>query len=98
MFDIKKCGYLDVTDIHMFFKEVFDLWIEMKIDGWQDEKMCQNVITEVFDMIKPENKTHIKRSDLENSGKSYSFVGILSDMWEFWRHEHGELEIMSQSS
>ena len=92
IFDVHKRGYLDYVDVRMFFKEIHNLWSVSGQEGCDDPNMCENVVTEIFAMANPTVPGRISKDDLSRCGKAMTVIGILSDMWEFWRHEHGDGE------
>eukprot|EP00803_Ostreobium_quekettii_P000045 evm.model.scf_1305.4 EVM.evm.TU.scf_1305.4 scf_1305:14783-16497(-) len=92
IFDVHKRGYLDYVDVRMFFKEIHALWKECGQDSQDEPDMCENVVNEVFAMVNPSIPGRMYKEDLSRCGKAITVIGILSDMWEFYRHEHGEAE------
>lgn len=90
VFDVHKRGYLDYVDVRMFFKEVHTLWKTCGQEGHDDPNMCENVVSEIFAMANPVIPGRISKEDLCRCGKATTVIGILSDVWEFWKHENGD--------
>lgn len=92
IFDVDNKGFLNRVDIHMFFKEICEMWVVARNEGWEDERLCENVIAEIFDMARSNHSSHISKSDLTKCGKAYQIIGMMADMMEFWKFENGEAE------
>ncbi|CAD7698499.1 unnamed protein product [Ostreobium quekettii] len=92
IFDAQNHGYLDYVDVRTFFKEIHELWKGSGQDSQDEPGMCENVVNEIFAMVNPASPGRITKDDLFKCGKAVTVIGILSDMWEFYRHEHGEGE------
>lgn len=90
VFDVEKKGHLTRVDIHMFFREVFNLLVDCQQEGSEEPSMIENVVNEIFEMVRPGSPEKIFREDLEKSGKAGDVFGMLADMLEFWRHENGD--------
>lgn len=92
VFDIQNKGYLDIIEIHIFFKEVAKMWVLERNEGWDDAQLCENVINEIFEMALLKFPAKISRNNLQKCGKAYEIIGILADMNEFLKFENGEVE------
>lgn len=96
IFDIRKRGYLRGIDVLAFFKSVEELWVGSGQVGYPG--MAEDVVNEIFDMIKPETPGRITKRDLRRSGMADTIFGIMVDVWEFWHHENRESQSADQDS
>lgn len=82
-------------NIYTFVKHIIADWVSLEPTAYYPQ-MVEDVINEIFDLLKPRTPGRITKEDLlavENSGIVF---GILGDVWEFWRHEHREDQPDSQ--
>ncbi|GAA50691.1 protein phosphatase 2 (formerly 2A) regulatory subunit B'', partial [Clonorchis sinensis] len=56
-----------------------------------------DILNEIFDMVKPANPNYITLDDLLRSGKGDTVVSVLTDLQGFWAHENREM-LMSELS
>ncbi|TGZ63018.1 hypothetical protein CRM22_007124 [Opisthorchis felineus] len=54
-----------------------------------------DILNEIFDMVKPANPNYITLDDLLRSGKGDTVVSVLTDLQGFWAHENREM-LMSE--
>eukprot|EP00803_Ostreobium_quekettii_P004245 evm.model.scf_428.7 EVM.evm.TU.scf_428.7 scf_428:61745-65821(-) len=94
VFDLGKKGYLRGVDIMTFFKAVEAMWLTLGQDAYPG--MCEDVVNEVFDMVKPAQPGRITKGDLRRSGLAHWVLGIMADVWEFWQHENRETQASEQ--
>lgn len=74
----------------------FLICYDFDLQDVEEPSMCENVVNEIFEMVRPECSGKVTRQDLDKSGKAGDMFGILADMLEFWRHENGEGQSQSE--
>ena len=74
---MQRAGGLTAFDVCYFFRAVVE-----KFDEFGEEANCtvEDVKDEIFDMVKPMDRTLITLRDLENCKVGDTVVGMLTDM------------------
>ena len=89
--DIGKNGYLDYFVLSFFFRHV----IERLDDA---DYNTEDVLDEIFDMVKPQTNYKITLEDLVKCGVGGTVVSMLIDVNGFWAYDNRESLIASHSS
>ncbi len=89
--DINKSGYLDHVVLNYFFRHIK----ERMVDG---DYKSEDILDEIFDMVKPRTKFKIRLHDLIRSGVGGTVVSMLIDVNGFWAYDNRESLVASQSS
>jgi serine/threonine-protein phosphatase 2A regulatory subunit B'' len=87
--DVHKVGYLDVSVIRLFFREVMERMTDVDYNA-------DDVMDEIFDMIKPARPYRITLQDLIDSGVGATVVSMLIDVNGFWAYDNRE-SLMAQA-
>jgi serine/threonine-protein phosphatase 2A regulatory subunit B'' len=87
LLSIQRRGGLTAFDLCYFFRAVID-----KFDEFGEDANCsvEDVKDEIFDMVKPADKSLITLRDLENCKVGDTVVGMLTDMHAFWQYDRRE--------
>jgi len=87
LLDVRRVGGLSAFDVCYFFRAVVDKFAE-----FGDEANCEvdDVKDEIFDMVKPKDRTLITLADLINCKVGDTVVGMLSDMHQFANYDRRE--------
>ena len=87
LLSIQRKGGITAFDLCYFFRAVID-----KFDEVGEEANCtvEDVKDEIFDMVKPADKSVITLRDLENCKVGDTVVGMLTDMHAFWQYDRRE--------
>ncbi|KNC56474.1 phosphatase 2 [Thecamonas trahens ATCC 50062] len=85
--DISKTGALSYFELNVFFKDVL---AEMAAAGYPLVRK-EDVMGEIFDMVKPAHPTRITLDDLIASGVGGTVVNILTDVAGFWAYDNREM-------
>jgi hypothetical protein len=80
-------GYLTVSDLYTFFREIHALWIAM---GEYAELEVADVLDEVMDMVQPAAPGRITRADLEACKMSGTVFGMLANVDQFYAYNFRE--------
>lgn len=84
--DVNHCGYLTGYNINLFFRAVLN-----KMQDFGLERVnIEDVMNEIFDMVKPADPYRITLQDLINSGVGDTVVSILTDVNGFWAYDNRE--------
>ncbi|CAH8435335.1 unnamed protein product [Schistosoma turkestanicum] len=84
--DVGGQGKLDSLTLRYFYDG-----IEKKLRASDsDTPSFENVLSEIFDMVRPANPHYITVDDLINCGKGDTVINILIDLQGFWAHENRE--------
>jgi len=82
--DVSKQGYLDKPTVAYFYRDI--------ADGLRQEQLeapdLSDVVDEIFDMAKPENKDRVTLTDLERSKTAHTVLSMLIDVNAFWLYEN----------
>jgi len=85
LLDVDGKGYIDAITIHALFRSV-----KRKMAVFcnlENEINVEDIIIEIFDMVKPVEPGKIKLKDLLKSGNGQHLVNILSSVDGFWKYE-----------
>jgi len=85
LLDVDCKGYIDAMSIHALFRSV-----KRKMAVFcnlENEINVQDIIIEIFDMVKPEEPGKINLQDLLKCGNGQHVVNILSSVDGFWKYE-----------
>jgi len=87
LLDVQRTGGLTAFDVCYFFRAVVE-----KFDEVGEEANCtvEDVKDEIFDMVKPADRTLITLRDLEACKVGDTVVGMLTDMFAFWQYDRRE--------
>ena len=87
LLDVQRAGGLVAFDVCYFFRAVVE-----KFDELGEEASCtiEDVKDEIFDMVKPADRTLITLRDLEHCKVGDTVVGMLTDMHAFWQYDRRE--------
>ncbi|KAL3144696.1 hypothetical protein ABBQ38_001822 [Trebouxia sp. C0009 RCD-2024] len=85
--DLKGRGYLTQTDVYIFFRQIYKMWVEC---GLYPELSVEDVKDEVFDMAQPTHLLHITIQDLQKCGMAATIIGMLADVNLFWEYDNRE--------
>ncbi|UPR03075.1 putative regulatory subunit B'' of serine/threonine-protein phosphatase 2A [Chloropicon primus] len=85
--DLESQGYLTHVQIHSFFREVFEKYLEN--NQYNDIRM-EDVRDEIFDMVNQETPGMITMKDILDSSVQETLVDVLSDYNGFWRYDNRE--------
>jgi serine/threonine-protein phosphatase 2A regulatory subunit B'' len=88
--DIYKEGYLNVSVIAIFFRHVMGRMDDIDYNS-------EDVIDEIFDMVKPMKTDCITLKDLINCGVGATVVSMLVDVNGFWAYDNRESLMTSES-
>jgi Ca2+-binding EF-hand superfamily protein len=89
LLDIDQCGYLTAAHITYFFKSV----IEQMVANGYDPVRSEDIVNEIFDMVRPKDPDRITLRDLVHCGVGDVVVSILTDMHSFWTYDNREMLI-----
>ena len=87
--DVRKSGYLDFFVLKNYFRHV-----QNRLGD--NEYIIEDVIDEIFDMVKPKTKHKIKLQDLIDSGVGGTVISILIDVNGFWVYDNRENYVSSE--
>ena len=85
--DVQHRGYLTISDLNMFFREVCEKRTAL---GHHPVSVADIVQNEIFDMVKPEHPDRITMQDLIISGLGGTVLTILADVDGFWKYDNRE--------
>jgi len=105
MLDLHKTGRLTVFEVNYFFRPVIERLHEMKYYEAEQElpsrerekererekqKLLEDVVDEIFDMVKPKERSAITLKDLVDCKVGETVVGILTDVFAFLQYDQRE--------
>jgi len=103
MLDLHKTGRLTVFEVNYFFRPVIERLHEMKYYETEQEmpsrerekerekqKLLEDVVDEIFDMVKPKERNAITLKDLVDCKVGETVVGILTDVFAFLQYDQRE--------
>ena len=85
--DLNQTGRLTHVEIHTFFREVYQKWLD---DGQYDDLRMEDVRDEIFDMVPCQQEGIITLADFLRSEQAATVVEILCDYNSFWRYDNRE--------
>jgi len=86
LLDIKHQGFIDGFTIKYFFRAIERKLRDKKIEVPSED----DVIDEIFDMVKPSTPDKITLQDLLHCGQGGTVVSMLIDVAAFWRYDNRE--------
>jgi serine/threonine-protein phosphatase 2A regulatory subunit B'' len=93
LLDVQRIGGITAFDVCFFFRGVIDKFEEF---GEEANVTVEDVKDEIFDMVKPADKSIITLRDLETCKVGDTVVGMLTDMHAFWQYDSRE-QLMDHS-
>ncbi|CAN0380622.1 unnamed protein product, partial [Discosporangium mesarthrocarpum] len=84
--DVNKTGRLTISTINLFFRDI----VAKLAEGGFDPPNVMDVKDEIFDMVKPAERTCITLEDLILSGVGHTVVSMLIDVNGFWAYDNRE--------
>lgn len=94
LLDVHHRGYLNIFDLHYFFKGVQGLMQQHK----HEVVAFEDVKDEIFDMVRPADPTKLTLNDLIQCGYGDTVVSILIDLDGFWTYENREAVVSDRGS
>jgi len=85
--DRDKKHHLTSRDLHLFFRDVHQKWVE----GGHYDLAMEDVKDEMYDMVSPKDKYRMTLQDILDSKQGDTIVNILSDITGFWRYDSREM-------
>jgi Ca2+-binding EF-hand superfamily protein len=92
LLDIDGKGCLTPFIINYFFRAIQEV---VRGQGYEPVKV-DDIMNELFDMIKPANPNYITLNDLITSGQGETVISILTDLNGFLTYENRELELAAE--
>jgi len=92
--DLDGNGYLTPLTLHTLYRSVQK---KMGIFGL-DPINCEDVVTEIIDMVHPNDVDKITKRDLLRSKMYHTVIDILTDVKGFWEYENRESIMVDQQS
>eukprot|EP00775_Hariotina_reticulata_P010031 gene10031-10187_t len=80
-------GYLTLSDLYTFFREVKGMWVAM---GEYKDLDIYDVLDEIMDMVKPAQPGRITKGDLEACKMSGIVFGMLANVEQFYQYNYRE--------
>lgn len=84
IFDLERRGHVTAFDLYTLLKDLYVLWLSY---GYQEMNL-QEVVGEIFDMVKPQDPTRITLKDLVDCRLGGVFVMMLSDVLGWHQYEN----------
>eukprot|EP00388_Colpodella_angusta_P007922 GDKJ01022005.1.p1 GENE.GDKJ01022005.1~~GDKJ01022005.1.p1 ORF type:complete len:450 (+),score=74.94 GDKJ01022005.1:27-1352(+) len=94
LLDMKKNNKIDVAIIKYFYASVAKVLTVRDFDPVNED----DVVDEIFDMIRPANPNYFTFQDLISCGQGGKVVAILTDAHAFWDYDNRMNNVPDQSS
>ena len=86
--DMNEKGYLTAFELNYFFRDIVSLMAAQDIGP---PAAFDDVLSEIFDMVRPADPSKITFDDLCKCGHGHTIVSMITDVHGFWLYDNREV-------